>query len=196
MSGRDAAVALDQAGSSRNWIESPAFDLAFVLVVPAFGLLTVLAFFSISERLATMATLMLAFAHYHSTFTFYLWDENRAYHRAHWISYFAGPALVAVAFSALVIGEYQRAISFVILFWNAYHAVRQSCGIASIYRHRAGVFDPLQKQVTNGAILATSLWSVLWDVDTHPDVYEIFSAVAPWFPSLLRTGWAPSPSCC
>ena len=46
---------------------------------------------------------MLAFAHYVSSFTFYLWDENRARHRTRWVAFFAGPVLITVTFCALVL---------------------------------------------------------------------------------------------
>ena len=73
-------------------------------------------------------------------------------------------------------------VQVVLFFWNAVHVARQSCGILSIYRHRAGVFDPAQKKAANGAILAVNLWFCLWNIETHPEVQPVLVAVSPRLP--------------
>ena len=76
-------------------------------------------------------------------------------------------------------------IQVVLFFWNAVHVGRQSCGILSIYRHRAGVADPGQKQAANAAILATNLWFCLWNIETHQEVEPVLAAISPRLPFLL-----------
>jgi len=65
------------------------------------------------------------------------------------------------------------------------HVARQSCGILSIYRHRAGVFDPAQKKAANGAILAVNLWFCLWNIETHREVEPMLVAISPRLSLLL-----------
>jgi hypothetical protein len=66
------------------------------------------------------------------------------------------------------------------------HVARQSCGILSIYRHRAGVFGAEHKSSANGAILAVSLWLCLWNIETHAEVEPVLDAVSPHLSAALR----------
>jgi hypothetical protein len=76
----------------------------------------------------------------------------------------------------------------VIYFWNAYHVARQSCGIQSIYRHRAGAYDPRLKTVTNAAIISTNLAMAVAHLDWYPAVYAFLSKPSPYLPDLLSNG--------
>jgi hypothetical protein len=173
--------------SPRPWVESPAFDLSFFLLAPLLTLPLVFGIMSGVSRLTTVGFL-LAFAHYLSTFAFFFWDENRAEHRARWVAFFAGPLVIVVLFWVLVAFEVPLLIPFVLFFWNAFHVSFQSCGIASIYRHRSGVFDPGQKVLANRAIILTGLWMALWNIETHQQVWPILTWVSPAFPAIVRTG--------
>jgi hypothetical protein len=79
-------------------------------------------------------------------------------------------------------------IILVIYFWNAYHVARQSCGIQSIYRHRAGAFDPQLKSVTNAAIIATNLAMALAHLDWYPALHVLLTRISPYLPELLSYG--------
>jgi hypothetical protein len=76
-------------------------------------------------------------------------------------------------------------IQVVLFFWNAVHVGRQSCGILSIYRHRAGISDPRQKEVQNAAILASNLWFCLWNIQTHQEVEPVLTAISARLPLVL-----------
>jgi|SRR5688572_8904020 len=169
----------------RPWVESPAFDLSFFLLAPLVTLPLVFGIMAGVGRLTTIGFL-LAFAHYLSTFAFFFWDDNRAEHRARWVAFFAGPLIVVVVFWALVVFEVPLVIPFVLFFWNALHVSFQSCGIASIYRHRSGVSDPAQKTLANHAIILAGLFLAMWNIETHQQVWPILTWVAPWFPALVR----------
>ena len=110
------------------WIQSARFD-CFLLILAPISVLPLVACVYVLPGLARGAVLALAFAHYASSFVFYLWDENRAYHRARWLAFFAGPALIAGVYTALVSLGVPHVISFVVLFWNTWHVARQNCGI-------------------------------------------------------------------
>lgn len=168
------------------WVQSPAFDLFFFIAAPLAMLPVTFGALWWSNAFALLG-FVLAFAHYASSFTFYLWDENRQRHRARWRAFFGGPILITVTFCALVLFRVPLIVQVVLFFWNTVHVARQSCGILSIYRHRAGVTDPAQKKAANGAILAVSVWLCLWNIETHVEVQPVLAAVAPWFGKIL---WA------
>jgi hypothetical protein len=170
-----------------EWIQSPGFDLAFFILAPLVTLPLVYGALHVHNAFA-LAGFVLAFAHYLSSFAFYFWDENRGRNRQRWVAFFAGPALITVTFCALVLFEVPLVIQVVLFFWNAVHVARQSCGILSIYRHRAGVFDPAQKGTANAAILAVNLWFCLWNIETHQEVEPLLLAVSPRLPFLLWLG--------
>ena len=161
-----------------RWIESAAFDLPFFILAPLVTLPIAAASLA-GVHVIPVLGFVLAFAHYLSTFAFFLWDENRERHRARWLAFFGGPALIAAVFFWLVAFRVPLAIQFVIFFWNVFHVSRQSSGILSLYRHRAGVYDPRQKGVANAAVLAANLWFALWNVETHQEVFRVFNALDP-----------------
>lgn len=173
---------------SHLWIQSPGFDLAFFILATALTLPIIFGALYVSNAFALVG-FVLAFAHYLSSFSFYLWDENQPRHRQRWMAFFGGPVIITILFCLLVLYRVPLIVQFVLFFWNAVHVARQSCGILSIYRHRAGVFDRSQKRITNGAILATNLWFCLWNIETHPEVQPILLAVSPRLPLLLWLGF-------
>ena len=120
---------------ARYWIQSPQYDLAFFILSPLLGLLAVLP--NEPNVLAMVIGTMLGIPHYISTFTFYGWDENRPYHRARWLAFFLGPAVIILMFIGLVLFRIPYIIQVTIYCWNIFHVARQSCGLLSLYRHRA-----------------------------------------------------------
>lgn len=184
---QDSAVSRDAFGPSSPdglWIQSAGFDLPFFILTPLLTLPLVLGALYVHNAFALVG-FVLAFAHYVSSFSFYLWDENRPRHRERWALFYAGPLLLAGTFCLLVVYRVPLLIQFVLFFWNAVHVARQSCGILSIYRHRAGVADAAQKRAANGAILATNLWFCLWNIETHPEVQPVLSSVSERLPLAL-----------
>jgi hypothetical protein len=174
--------------SSARWIQSPGYDLAFFILVPILTLPLVLGALHVSNAFALVG-FVLAFAHYLSSFSFYFWDENRARHRERWMAFFGGPVLISLVFCLLVLYRVPLVVQFVLFFWNAVHVARQSCGILSIYRHRAGVSDPAQKAAANAAILATNLWFCVWNIETHAEVQPVLAAVSPHLALVLWLGF-------
>lgn len=185
--GPDVARSAPTPAAAGGWIESPAFDLTFFTLAPLLALPLVLGALYVHNVFA-LAGFVLAFAHYLSSFSFYLWDENRPRHRERWAAFYAGPLLIAATFALLVVYRVPLAIQFVLFFWNAIHVARQSGGILSLYRHRAGVSDPRQKRIANSAILACNLWFCLWNIETHPEVEPVLVAISPRLPQALWLG--------
>ena len=169
------------------WIQSAPFDLAFFILVPLLTLPLVLGALHLHNAFALVG-FVLAFAHYLSSFSFYAWDENQERHRQRWMAFFGGPVLITVVFWVLVTYRVPLVIQFVLFFWNAVHVARQSCGVLSIYRHRAGVHGTEHKTSANGAVLAVSLWLCLWNIETHAEVEPVLRAVSPRLPLVLWAG--------
>lgn len=177
-----------------GWIQSPAFDLLFFILSPLAGLALLLA-----TRDGGMTVLSIAAAtliggpHYLATYSFYFWDDTATYHRQRWVAYFVVPILIVVAVGIIAWLRVPIVIVVVIYFWNAYHVARQSCGIQTIYRHRAGVSDERHKRVTNAAILSTSFAMALAHLDWYPGLHALLMKPSPYLPDILSKGalvWA------
>lgn len=173
--------------SPSRWIQSGPFDGALFVLSPVVTLPIVALFYGGFPSIANRIFLVLTFAHYFSTGTFFLWDENKPYHRRRWIAFFVGPAAIALAVSLLLRFDVPLLLPVTIFFWNTFHVARQNCGILSIYRHRAGVAEPAQKTAANTAIVCTSLWLALWNISTHPEVNALLRVFSARLPLLL---WA------
>ena len=98
------------------------------------------------------------------------------------------PILIVLAVGAVAWFEVPAIIIVVIYFWNAYHVARQSCGIQSIYRHRAGAFDPRLKTITNAAIISTSMAMTVAHLDWYPALHTFLSNRSPYLPDVLFYG--------
>jgi hypothetical protein len=170
------------------WIQSPGFDLGFFVLAPLVTLPVVIGMLMGVRRLALVGFL-LAFAHYISTFTFFFWDENRARHRARWLAFFGGPVVIMAAFF-LMVSFRSPLLQLALLAWNTFHVARQSCGLLSLYRHRAGVADPVQKDLTNHAIILANAWFVLWNIETHKEVFPLLTGIGSFVPALLFGSFA------
>ena len=178
----------EPTGGTRAWIQSPAYDLTFFLLAPLAGMAYLGAVAAGASTVALVGATLIGIPHYLSTFTFYFWEENRARHRARWIAFYAGPAILAVVYFAAVEAGAYLTIQLVTYFWNAFHVSRQSCGFVSIYRHRAGVSEPVHKRRANLAILATNASFVFYGLEFHAPVRGLFESVHPEAPRLLFYG--------
>jgi hypothetical protein len=173
------------ANSSGRWIESPAFDLSFFVLSPLAGLAFLLAYPAGGTLLAIAAATLIGGPHYLASFSFFFWDDTAAYHRERWVTHYLIPVLIILFVGLVAIFEIPAIIILVIYFWNAYHVSKQSCGILSIYRHRAGYFDPRQKSVANAAIISTNMCMALSHTEWYPALHRILSYPSPSTPALL-----------
>src|SRR6516162_2611510 len=174
---------------SGGWIESPAFDLTYFILSPLAGLALLLVSPSGgSSLLALAAATLIGGPHYLATYSFYFWDDTAAYQRRRWVACLVVPILIVLAVGIVAWFQIPVVIIVVIYFWNAYHVARQSCGIQSIYRHRAGVFDARLKTVTNAAIISTNLAMALSHLDWYPALHEFLTRISAYLPHLLSYG--------
>jgi hypothetical protein len=172
-----------------GWIESSAFDLTFFILSPLAGLALLLASPEDGNTLlALAAATLIGGPHYLATYSFYFWDDTAAYHRRRWVAYFVVPILIVFAVGVVAWFQIPVVIIVVIYFWNAYHVARQSCGIQSIYRHRAGAFDPRLKSITNAAIISTNLAMAVAHLDWYPALHAFLSKPSPYLPDFVSYG--------
>ncbi len=160
--------------SPTSWIQSRGFDIFLLVFAPLVTLPVIAGVYWNIPLLAIGAGMTLAFAHYSSTLAFYFWDDSRQYHRTRWLAFYVGPFVVALIYLLLLGFQVPFVIQFVLFFWNTFHVARQNCGILSIYRQRAGVQDPTQRNAANAAIIATSAFLALWNIETHKEVMGLF----------------------
>jgi hypothetical protein len=182
-------LATPARAASSGWIASPAFDLSFFILSPLAGLALVLAPEGQGTTLlALAAATLIGGPHYLATYSFYFWDDTASYQRRRWIAYFVVPILIVLAVGVIAWFQIPVIIVVLIYFWNAYHVARQSCGIQSIYRHRAGAFDPRLKTITNTAIISTSLAMAVAHLDWYPQLHTFLSKPSPYLPDVLSYG--------
>jgi hypothetical protein len=163
--------------------------LTFFILSPLAGLMLLFASSSGGDTLlALAAATLIGGPHYLATYSFYFWDDTAGYQRQRWIAYFVVPILIVAAVGAIAWLRMPIIIAVVIYFWNAYHVSRQSCGILSIYRHKAGVFDPRQKTVVNAAIISTNFAMAVFNLEWYPSLYKFLSTVSAWLPDLISRG--------
>jgi hypothetical protein len=174
-----------QGASPSRWIESARFDLSFFVLSPLVGLAFLLAYPAGGALLAIAAATLIGGPHYLASFSFFFWDDTAAYHRDRWVVHFLIPVVIVVFVALVAIFQIPAIIVLVIYFWNAYHVSKQSCGILSIYRHRAGVFDLRHRSVANAAIISTSMCMALWHTEWYPALHQILSIPSPSAPALL-----------
>jgi len=184
----DELVAQSRSRPS-GWIASPAFDLTFFILSPLAGLALLVASAGQNATLLTLAAAtLIGGPHYLATYSFYFWDDTAAYHRQRWIAYFVVPVLIILGVGVIALFQIPYVILVIVYFWNAYHVARQSCGIQSIYRHRAGAFDPRLKTITNAAIISTSLAMAVAHLDWYPALHIFLSKFSTYLPDALFYG--------
>lgn len=171
--------------SDSVWIRSASFDLAFLILSPLAGLALLLAY-PVSGSFASIAVAtMIGGPHYLASLSFYFWDDSKPYYRRRWITFFAGPVLLVVFVILVLTFKIPAVLLVLIYFWNAYHVSRQSCGILSLYRHRARVRDTRQKTLANAAILTTNMSMALAHTEWYPTLHRFLSRPFAMLPEIL-----------
>ena len=135
----------------RVWIQSPAYDLPLISLAPLIGLLICAFAIAVGEsRLLSWGFVeanffVLGMPHYLSSYTFYLGEENQREYSKRKLAFVFGPVIVL----AVMLGSYALHLYYfdavVVATWNVFHVARQSAGILSVYRHRAGGVDAREK---------------------------------------------------
>ena len=173
---------------ARQWIQSPGYDLAIFILSPLLGFYIFLLAPTGPSLVVSIIGSFLGIPHYLSTWSFYLWDANHEHHKTHWMTFVAGPIAIGAAIAGLMLAGYWDVLKFVLFFWNSFHVARQSCGLLSIYRHKAGVNGAVDKHVANTAIMTAAMFCTVWSVHLNKPVFQYIERVSPWFYGALRNG--------
>jgi len=169
----------------QKWIESPLYDSLFFIAAPLIGglyLLTSLRFPHL--RIIPGIFFTVGLAHYLSTFTFYLGDDNRAHYRSHLGAFLAGPIALLVAAGLLRFGPLLPVLLTIIYLWNVWHISLQNCGILSVYRHLSGAPRD-EKKFANSLILAVAFAFVAADIKGFQPLQQMLSRISPEMPLIL-----------
>jgi hypothetical protein len=169
-----------------RWISSAPYDLLFFILAPLTGIVLVVIAPGGTSLLVLAVGALLGIPHYLSTYTFYFWDDLGQDHRRHWAEFFLAPLGIVAAYTVMLVFGFTALPFFAIYWWNAFHIARQSCGILSIYRHRAGITSPAAKHLNNAVILAVNGCFALWNIEWNPTVFPIFKSISPILPTALR----------
>jgi hypothetical protein len=179
-----AAIAPHHAKDA--WIEAPLFDSLLFTAAPILGTLYLLAYLRAPHlKIIPGIFFTVGMAHYLSTFSFYLGDDNRAHYRSHWVAFFIGPAALLVAAGMMRLTPLLPLLLTVIYLWNVWHIARQNCGILSVYRHLAG--GPAdEKKYANGLILSVCAALVASNITGFEPLRQLlFRHFTPQLPALI-----------
>jgi hypothetical protein len=156
----------------RGWIQSPAYDLALLSLVPLLGLAVWGLSGLVSAAVLSPAIFfILGMPHYLSTYTFFMDEENRAYCRGRRVAFFLGPVIVVAGLTLSLRWHFYLLVALVVDAWNLVHVSRQSAGILSVYRHLGGGDNRREKVPANLCLL--SLAAALYFV--HIDKQDSFT---------------------
>jgi hypothetical protein len=129
----------------------------------------------------------LGLPHYFSTYTFYFDDTNRAYYRANYTAFYLGPVLVVLALVAALALHLAMVLGALVNLWNVFHVSRQNSGILSLYRHRAGGNNALERGPATVGVLFVSLGLYLTRWQLQPTMRNIVGRIpfGSWIPPLI-----------
>ncbi|HKB78850.1 MAG TPA: hypothetical protein VKH35_03960 [Thermoanaerobaculia bacterium] len=181
-----AEAPLTANGARRTaWIESPLYDSLFFLAAPLLGALYLLAsLYAPHLKIIPGIFFTIGMAHYLSTFSFYLGDDNRADYRSHLMAFLIGPIALLTAAGLMRISPLLPLLLSVIYLWNVWHISLQSCGILSVYRHLNGAPRD-EKRFANALLLSIAAALVAWRIDAFDPLRGLLIRISPHLPALL-----------
>jgi hypothetical protein len=125
---------------SAGWLRGRGFDLLLLGGLSGLALAAAALISAVPAALAPIFladTWLLGYPHVIATFTRIAGD--RASIRAHRFLLFGLPPLVLAVTAALAFGLGVWSIATIYFYWQWYHTVRQSWGVAQLYRRKSGV---------------------------------------------------------
>ena len=182
-----SAVLVDPGSKDRGWIESPAYDLALLMLSPLAGLLLICVdrMTRFGHAAGELAVYFIGIPHYLSSFTFYLGDQNRDHYRLRWTAFFLGPLIIFASVLVLRVLPVEGIVQSVIFVWNIYHVSLQSAGVLSLYRRLNGG-EQTEKRWAHLMILSVNATMAFWFIKYFPPLYALLVRVDPSAPVVLR----------
>jgi hypothetical protein len=182
----DMALMMDVAAANRSvvsgWLRNPDFDTLLICGLTALALSAglLIALQPLALPLVLLAdNWLLGYPHVIATFTRIAPD--RATMRLHRFTLFVLPVLVVAATAALVIGVGITLVATIYFYWQWYHTVRQSWGIAQLYRRKAKGRVLESPQFAEALFVLVPLWGLLHRLTKAPDHF-LYPNLPIWVP--------------
>lgn len=174
-----------------GWLRNPDYDMALIWGLTALALASgiVIAIAPAALPLILLAdNWILGYPHVVATFTRVA--PNGASARAHKFIVFVLPVLVVAATAGMAVGVGVTLVATIYFYWQWYHTVRQSWGIAQLYRRKAKgrvLEHPLFAEVL---FVLVPLWGLLHRLTKAPDhfLYPSLPIAVPAVPVALADG--------
>jgi len=174
-----------------GWLRSRDFDLVLICGITALALA---AGGLIALTPAALALILLADAwllgYPHVAATFVRLAPNKTGFENHRFLIFGLPLIVLAATSALAIGFGFVLIATIYFYWQWYHTLRQSWGVAQLYRRRSSVPVRENPLFAEGLFALVALWGLLHRLTTAPDyfIYPSLPIIVPHVPVWFADG--------
>ena len=143
---------------------------------------------------ASLALILLAdswlLGYPHVAATFMRMAPDKVGLRTHRFLMFGLPVMVIATTAALAIGFGIALIATIYFYWQWYHTLRQSWGVAQLYRRRSSVPVREHPLFAEGLFALVALWGLLHRLTTAPDhfIYPSLPLSLPHVPAALADG--------
>jgi hypothetical protein len=163
-------VAVATKSNVSGWLRNPDFDVTLICGLTALALA---AGILIAAQPGLLALVLLAdnwlLGYPHVIATYTRIAPDRAGIRNHRFTVFVLPVLVVAATAALAIGVGITLVATIYFYWQWYHTVRQSWGIAQLYRRKAKGQVLESPQFAEALFVLVPLWGLLHRLTKAPD---------------------------
>jgi hypothetical protein len=179
------------AAPQPGWLRDRDFDLVLIvgltLVSVAAGIAIAIDPLLIGPILL-IDTWLLGYPHVAATFM--RMAPDRIGLRTHRFLMFGLPVLVVAATAGLALTFGIALIATIYFYWQWYHTLRQSWGVAQLYRRRARVPVREHPLFAEGLFALVALWGLLHRLTTAPDhfIYPTLPLIVPHVPVWLADG--------
>jgi hypothetical protein len=173
------------------WLRGRDFDIALIFGLTGLALTAgaIIAAVPLSLGLILLAdNWILGFPHVMSTFARIAPD--RATMKQHRFLLFGLPVIVCAATAALALGFGIALVATIYFYWQWYHTMRQSWGIAQLYRRKANGAVRENPVVAEALFALVPLWGLLHRLTTAPThfLYPNLQIIVPHVPVALANG--------
>ena len=174
-----------------GWLRSRDFDL---FLIGGLTFIALLAGGLIALQPASLALILLAdswlLGYPHVAATFVRLAPDRIGLRSHRFLLFGLPLLVIGTTAILALGFGIAMVATIYFYWQWYHTLRQSWGIAQLYRRRSTVRVRENPLFAEGLFALVALWGLLHRLTTAPDhfIYPNLPLSVPTVPAALADG--------
>jgi MFS family permease len=174
-----------------GWLRNRDFDLVLICGITALALAAggVIALMPAALALILLADAwLLGYPHVAATFVRLAPDKSGL--QKHRFLIFGLPFIVVAATTGLAIGFGIALIATIYFYWQWYHTLRQSWGVAQLYRRRSQVAVREHPLFAEGLFALVALWGLLHRLTTAQDyfIYPSLPIIVPHVPIWLADG--------